>query len=274
MKSCGSRTDCQKKGTSHMKRLFLTLVVSLVAALALATPALAATIIKFNSSSSYDKGYDGSNAGVYLGTVNGQNTQFICDDFINEIQAGQSWYAYNNTNSPNVSTGPTGVRYAPTGYGQYNISNPDLAPAVNAGLTQQQEYNMIAWLVGKIFSDPTNQNLNWASEAGAIWSIADGGWSGTCSGVGPYNCSYLSTNNDTSGLTTKTYVQDALAYKDTSFPKYNVYTPYAGPNCGQGNNPSCNGQEFWAETPEAATPLLLGLATIFGGLVRKKARLV
>jgi len=254
--------------------LFLSTVLALV--WAIPSFATSTSLIQFNTVSQYDGVYDGDYAGIYLGTVtqNGQTTQaqFICDDFISEITYGQSWNAYNNTNNP-LSQGSQGVRYAPSGQSQYDMSNPNLiqgsgmtlAGVPSSGLSQQQEYNMIAWLVGQLFSDTNNHDGNWASLAGAIWSTADGGWN---DGHGGFNSSYLGTNGGTE--TAQWYLEQALTHQNDNLPNYNVYTPFAAPNCGQPNQPSCNGQEFFSPAPEAATTMLLSLSLLSAGLFRKK----
>jgi hypothetical protein len=85
----------------------------------------------------------------------------------------QTWAAYINTNNP-LSTGPTGVRYGVDSlYGQYVMTNPDLAGSDGDGdflgtVTQKEEYNMISWLVEQIFNDQTNSAGDWGAYGGAI----------------------------------------------------------------------------------------------------------
>jgi hypothetical protein len=215
-----------------MKRTSWVTVLSLVAVLGLSLSASATTLIKFTTIDSHDSTYDSFYAGVYKGTINGKPADFICDDFLTEINYGQSWYAHDNTNKP-VSVGPDGVRYAPSGNGIYHITNPFLLSGGNPIVTQQEEYNMIAWLVGQIFSDTNNADHNWASLAGAIWSTADGAW-------------------------------------NSNLPQYAVYTPFAATGCGQSGHPSCNGQEFWAPAQEPTVALLLGATFLGVGLMGKR----
>jgi len=88
-----------------MTRRFPIVLLSLVAVLVLAMPALAQTaVIQFHTVGTVGV-YNGYYAGVYKGTVtiNGQttNANFICDDFLTDINNGQSWDA-NINNSQGV----------------------------------------------------------------------------------------------------------------------------------------------------------------------------
>jgi len=275
-----------------MTRRFSILLLGMVAALVLARPTFAqsTSLVIFNTVPSYEGVYDGYYGGLYQGTVNGVATNFVCDDFLTDINYGQSWNAYNNNSSSvgpgtggtqgggNTAGSPgTGVRYAPTAlYNDdiYVISNPQLK---GLGLTQQQEYNMIGWLVGQIFSDPTNQQGHWGSLAGAIWSIADDGWN---NGSGQFNSSYLSANCPSwapnCGTTAQEYVQEALAH-DNSASNFAIYTPEGYCTSLGCINSANNGQEFWAQTPEPAAitllawgTLALALAPLVNRLRRKK----
>jgi len=206
-------------------------------------------VIQFNNVSSYDGVYDGAYSGVYYGTVNGQSATFICDDFVNDITYGQSWDANVNSNQ-NVG-GANNVRYLGSGgTGTYYINNPNLTPGStyafqglpSGGLSQQQEYNMISWLVEQMLNDTNNHDGNWASYAGAIWSTADDGWN---NGSGGFNAFYLNQNGGTE--TAQYFVQEALGHdNDTNLPTYAVYTPN-GLSCSGCSN---NGQEFFSPVPE------------------------
>lgn len=246
-----------------MRHRIATLVASSVVLMGFTLPAFANAVIEFTGVAN-DGVYDGFYAGVYQGTVNGNSATFVCDDFLSEIYKNDQWTANVSSNNP-VTTGSNGVRYLGTGSTKYYISNPNLSVGVlGYSLSQQQEYNMISWLVEQIFSDPTNHYRNWGSEAGAIWSIADGGW-GTMYGnsCGTFNCSYLGTNGDTSGITAQGYVTLALGHRnDTNLPGYNIYTPTPGLSpCTEQNQPGyCNGQEFFG--PKAAEPSTVVLLTM------------
>ena len=213
-------------------------------------------IIQFNNVSPYDGVYGGGYAGIYTGTVNGQAATFICDDFINEITYGQSWDANVNSSQGVTQNGNDNVRYAPSNQGQYDISNPYL---LGLGLTQQQEYNMISWLVEQILNDPNNADGNWASYAGAIWSTADGGWKVS---------SYTQLNGGTE--TAQYFVQQAYenaVVNAVPVPTYTVYTPN-GHSCTGCN--SLNGQEFFSPnviaTPEPPLAVILGADLLLLGM--------
>jgi len=270
----------------HRAFATIAIVAGLLGA-AISASATSTPVIQFNNINPNDGVYADAYAGIYDGTVNGVQTQFICDDFLNDITNGQSWYANANTN--NLSTNTEPVRYLGglTGQfdsGEYYMSNPNLAPGSTmngvtipsgqgGGITQQEEYNMISWLVSQMFADQNNGDGNWASMAGAIWSIADDGWN---NGSGGFSCSYLGNcNGDLNNGGTHSaqyYVGQALVFKDaTNLPQYNIYTPFAGPNCGQTGQPSCNGQEFFAPASEPGLPILLSFTLLGCGLLGKRA---
>lgn len=274
-----------------MNRRFGVIILSfLMTVLAGAVSAPASTVIKFTSTTN-DQVYDGFYAGIYGGTITtnygttGAKTvsaSFVCDDFLSEITYGQSWYANDHSNNLTLdplTVDPTthadaGVRYAPTS--KYNgdpyvISNPD----VGAGLSQQGEYNAISWLVWNIFNGPSK---DWGIYGGAIWSIADGGWKGTCKiGTKVYNdnCSYLQDDDgDYDGTTTQNLVALALTHVNDTSHHYTVWTPdELGYKCNQPGHPSCNGQEFWGPYQPASEPtvaFLLGATFLGVGLLGKR----
>ena len=280
-----------------MTRRFSVLLLSLAVALAVALPAFAqqTVVITFQSVVDTSAQYDGYYAGEYQGTINGSSTKtnFICDDFLTDIVQPQSWQANVNSNQ-GLSNDPAGtpstsdpVRYAPQKslafgtfpVGYYNIENPYLVPGtdktlpgVGTGLTQQEEYNMIAYLVNLIFTGPQS---NWGHLSGAIWSIADCGWSAAGQSCNP--SSAVSTAYDAA---TQAYVTQAFGERDTTQPTFTVYTPNGGSCTGYANCEG-NGQEFWAQNP-VATPepaaivllawgtLALALAPLVSKLRRKK----
>jgi len=239
-----------------MNRGFRALFVSLVTALALATPVFATTAtIQYKSPVDPSAIYNGFYAGIYNGLLNGKPATFICDDYLHEIGSGTSWQASVNSNNP-----PTGDRFNPS-----TNTNPLLLKDSNneysgSSLTsQQEEYNMITWLVVQIISDPTDKNHEWAALSGAIWSITDTAWGQWDSDGDSYTYNSNYTKKGGKGYSAYDYVGMALSNKDdTNLPKFTVYTPTG-----------TYGQEFYG-TPEAATTLLLGLAMLSGSLLRKK----
>jgi len=224
-----------------MYRRIAVLMASAVIVLGLSTRVFASTVtIQFTSASSYDTTYANAYAGIYNGTVNGRSTEFVCDDFLTEISNGQSWSAYANTNRLASNTEP--VKFAPSTISNplFTFGNPSYIGTVSS---QQQEYNMVSWLVEQIFGNPTDSGGQWGAYAGAIWSLTDGAWNSPS-----YTASY-------GGLTAEGELVAAYSHRnDTNLPLYYVYTP----------NPLDAGQEFFSPVPEPATSLLLSIVLLVG----------
>ena len=216
-----------------MKGRFFVAFLGFAAVLGLAVASYAGDVtIKFtNPKSAPHNTYGGFYVGIYLGTVNGAQTEFVCDDFLHDIVGSQQWSAVPGSTNP-VSGG---VEFSPG-----SITNPDLP----SGLTQQDEYNMITYLADQIFADQDNSNAQWGYLSWAIWSITDGAWN--------YDGGTYYTNP------VKTYVQDALNNALTNNGDLNVYTP----------DPNKDGQEFLSPVPEAGSVLLLGIFLAAGAALK------
>lgn len=240
-----------------MRNRIALLLVGLVVAVAFAVPASADTITFTTGIQS-----DGSPfyVGIYVGTLNGVTTDFVCDDYLDEITGGEQWDATVHTADP----------YTGGGYfhGGNNITNPfvttaDSGEGLNAGnsITDEQLYNMIGYLTRQIFNDPTDSGHQWGYLSYAIWSLTDDAW----------QSSFYTGNEDA----IEAYLSAAYAARNTN-PDLTIYTPTdcthnpsgscGGVNVGHGSNPP---QEFLT-TPEAGTPLLLGLAFFGGSFLRKR----
>jgi len=287
-----------------MTRRFSVLLLSLLAVVALAIPALGQQVqVQISLTGvAYDGTYGPAGnpaetgyAGVYQGTLNGVTvpTGFVCDDFLSNISIGDYWEAYTNSNKGSLS----GVRFAPGGsaYDSAGITNPDIGGTETQGakpynnnpaITQQEEYNMLSYLVQQIFNEPQNNNNEWGALGGAIWSITDGAWGSWNSASSySYNKAYQTAYGQGCGNgaltaqcadTAQEWVQ--LAYQnrdDTNLPTYAVYTPFPGGGCGQSTNYVCQAQEFFAQTPEPSALVLLAwgaLALTLAPLVSKLRR--
>ncbi|HUY14087.1 MAG TPA: hypothetical protein VMX16_10745 [Terriglobia bacterium] len=222
-----------------MKRRFLVAFLGFTAMLALAVASYAGDVmIKFtNPKSAPHNTYGGFYVGIYLGTVNGVQTEFVCDDFLHDITLGQQWSAVPGSTNP--VTG--GVEFGPLPLG-VPITNPAL---LSSDLTQQQEYNMITYLADQIFADQDNSHGNWGYLSWAIWSITDHAWDNSTYYTAPVQYD----------------VAQALAH-DNNNGDLNVFTP----------DPNTAGQEFLS-TPEASSVLLLGIFLAAGAallLTKKK----
>ena len=99
----------------------------------------------------------------YYGSMNGQQVVLFCDDVINEVNFGETWWAnVTNLGSGNFSN----TRYGSVGAGQL-------------GTTPAIAYAEAAWLVSQ-FASHSNDYVNLQY---ALWDIMNPGSSGYASGV-------------------------------------------------------------------------------------------
>jgi hypothetical protein len=164
--------------------------------------------------------------GVYVGpynftnTGNGQSLQLICDDFKDEVFAGESWTATTTTVS--------------------SLSN-----VMFSGSAQYQE---IAWLVGKMAA-----NLGNAQKVGdiqwAIWDIFDP----NISQNDPYGS--ISATDQTNIGNWLSQAQAACGSGNCSYPNFTIYTPLDGTQTAGDGQP----QEYLGivPTPEPSSLVLL-----------------
>jgi len=167
----------------------------------------------------------------YTALINGVSTPVICDDFVDEVQLGESWSATVS----NVGALASNVKWA---------TDPGVA-----GYNEQASYNEAAWLATQLLS-PTTTSVQAGEISYAIWAVFD-----------PIDVkSWLSADlATTSAVFGKTgYLAQASAFSTTNFSNVLVYTPVAG-------SQSCCGvpQEFLALTPPTVgTPEASGVATL------------
>lgn len=117
-------------------------------------------------------GVNGANNGQYYvspyyGTMNGQQVVLFCDDVINEVSFGETWWA----NVTNLQTAVTTNNFSQTRYGSVGSSQLLTSPAI--------AYEEAAWLVSQFASNPGDLvNLQYA-----LWDIMNPGSSGYVNGV-------------------------------------------------------------------------------------------
>jgi len=247
-----------------MKNRFAILVASLVVAVAFAAPASAGTLVFTGAPVSAG----GVGVGLYNGTYNGISMKFVCDDFKDHISTPETWEA---------SVGTVAPWSPPAGYYFHgsDVLNPFMTSVDGDGdsvdgtnnaktYTDQQVYNMVAYLATQIYHSPTSE---WGYLSFAIWGLTDGA----------YTDPYYVANEDThiDGYLTAAY--NAVVVNNKTFVA-TIYTPTdcthnPGGDCDSGYN-----QQYHANDPpqefirvsEAGTPLLLGLAFFGGSFLRKK----
>jgi len=198
-------------------------IISLIATVAFcaATATAGPVTIQFNSALGTNLG--GVYTGIYYGTTNGVQTDFICDDFGDEIVGGQNWQANVGTNYPVSNTV------------QYGASTSTVP-----GLTTKQDYNAIAYLAEQIFANPTGPEVNY--DAWAIWELNSQAAANDVLNFDPA---------DQAGVSSA--LNAALANDDHFNGSLYVYTPV----------PQGAGQEFLSRTPEPASVFLLGSALLW-----------
>ena len=154
--------------------------------------------------------------GVYVGpynftnTGNGQSLQLICDDFKDEVFAGESWTATTTTVS-------------------------SLGNVMFSGSVQYQE---IAWLVGKMAANLGNAqtvgDIQWA-----IWDIFDPGISGS----DPYGT--ISSQDQTNINNWLSLAETACGSGSCNYPNFTIYTPVDGTQtAGMANRRNTSGSSL------------------------------
>jgi len=235
-----------------MKRLYL-LFLALVVMLGLSMTALAQDPqIKYTGST--ESSYGGFGTGLYSGTLNGSNTQFICDDATHSIGNGDVW----NANAWSISQAATAGNGAFAGF-PYATASGD---AANGGsFTVAQAYSAVAYLANLLFTHADDSYVNQIQYA--IWQIMDGPGNGP--GNNNVGASGL-TVNDTAYWVNLGKANDLYTNASIYFysPDGNLIT--AGPDVGK------TAQEFIGETPEPISMALMGtfLSLAGFGLGKKK----
>jgi PEP-CTERM motif len=193
----------------------------LVAAVALLTLAPSA----FGDSTVYVNGsYAFANNGYgippYGGTLNGQSAEFYCVDFSHDITGGDQWLAIVTPVTPGGN------------YGSTYLGNPSSATYAGNNSLAANDYLVFAWLLTQMTQDPSQSDQ--AAYQWAIWSLT-GGTDPVTSGVW-----------DASSLIGDAEWAISHGYNGAG---WEILTPGVGQY----------GQEFFFQTPEPSSMLLLGV---------------
>lgn len=158
----------------------------------------------------------------YFGTMNGQQVTLFCDDLINDVNFGQTWWA----NVTNLGAAVTTNNFSQTRYGTVGAGQLLTSPAI--------AYEEAAWLASQFPSNPGDLvNLQYA-----LWDIMNPGSSGYVNGVlipDVQNWLTLASQN----------------YRSVNLSNYEIVTN-VGPLSLTGQV-----QEFIVPTPEPGTLALL-----------------
>jgi hypothetical protein len=154
----------------------------------------------------------------YYGTMNGQQVTLFCDDIINDVNFGQTWWA----NVTNLGAAVNTNNFSQTRYGSVGSGQLLTSPAI--------AYEEAAWLVSQFASNPGDLvNLQYA-----LWDIMNPGTRGN-GNADVQNWLFLASQN----------------YGTVNLGNYEIVTN-VGPLSLTGQV-----QEFIVPTPEPGTLALL-----------------
>ena len=217
-----------------MRRLFV-LVFGAAALLCISMSAVATNTIYYNGTT--QSSYNDVGTGLYGGTLNGNATNFICDDYPDHIESGESWQA-SQANLENLS----GVTF-PNPHGQTTLA----------------AYTEVAWLAENLFYGLDNGGNNDPSTVSwAIWTILDDPPSG------PSGTSALVTaaENWYNGLSAGCKLTPVAC---GVVADVNIWIPTSW------SSSDGRPQEFLTATPEPLSLILMGtFLTLAGGLLGRK----
>ena len=256
-----------------MKKHIVVFVLSLAAVLAWSVAAVAQDpTIELTGVVSPGFNYGGVYTGIYTGTLNGVSENFMCDDYLHEINFGDEW----NSNVYGLSS------VAAVGHGQYTESSigPTYHLATYASspytYTLQDAYNAVAYLASLVFTNFHGTYSSYANDpyvnqiSYAIWSIMDN----PPAGPGNNNTSALNlTESDTAY-----WINQGLLHDGSLTPGIVFYSPDNNTIFANANNNNGDlgqtAQEFMGYNTPVPEPLGLALLgsflTIAGVVLRKK----
>ena len=200
--------------------------------------------VNINLTSAGNNVMDGVYVGPYNATVNGQSTQIICDDFVDDSYVGESWTANVTTLSNLNGTKWGGMANATTLYDEAAwLATQMLSPTYSGNATQ---VGYLAYALWAVFQPSAVKS--WLGANSAAW-LAVQGWLNSAAGQ---------------------------QFTPGEFANFFIYTPDLGHSitCNGGPCPTTPPQEFFGfiSAPEGGSTLVYLLLTTLACLAAIRFR--
>jgi len=258
-----------------MNRKLINLALSLAAVLGWAMGAAAQSdpLIDLTGVESPGFNYGGYYTGIYQGTLNGVPTNFMCDDFLDEVSFGDRWNV--NTWSLNQVATPvhgqfTEASFPPT-YHFATYASGGTPPNGEPGqenLSLQQAYNAVAYLASLVFTNFHGTYSSYANDpyvnqiSYAIWAIMDTPPAGPeCNGGASQPCDY------------RYWIQQGISNDNTTTAGIVFYSPDGNKILPGSPDAGGTAQEFIGyvtPVPEPVSLALTGTFLLLTGLFLRK----
>jgi hypothetical protein len=236
-----------------MKRTLSLLFLGLAVMLGLSMAAFAQDIITFTGPTS--SAYGGYGTGLYGGTLNGNSTEFMCDDATHDISSGDTWAATPWSISQAAVQNQGAFAGLATGNATWE-QDATYGP-VTGSHTNLQVYSAVAYLANLIFANPNGVDVNGIQYA--IWALMDNPPASSDPGTGAFWIAQ--------GLANDTYTNSGITFYSPDGSVIETGDPHAG----------MTAQEFITDTtptPEPISMALMGTFLTLAGLGLSKKKLI